>query len=119
MELRYNRELYPKIAVLKAAYSFTDDYYIYIDMDSKNYIVDISPKEQKIDEDIERRFNNEMLAQSARYHINEQTKNIRELILSRAFASTVINNNSEEVVDTEEQVDINQILTDWFEVNEQ
>ena len=118
MELRYNRELYPKIAVLKAAYSFTDDCYIHIDMDNNNYIVDIEQKNQKSDEDIGHRFDNEMLAQSARYHISEQTKNIRELIMSRAFASTVINNTPEELADTEEQVDINQILTDWFEANE-
>ena len=119
MELSYNKELYPKTAVLKAAYNFTDEYYIHIDQDEHNYIVDIIPKEQNAGKNIKNIFDNEILAQSARYHITEQTKNIRELIMSRAFASTVINDQPVESEETVEQVDIDKILTDWFEINEQ
>lgn len=118
MDLIYNKELYPKIAILKAAYGFIDDFYIHIDMDTENYVIAIKPKNQYDGENIKDKFDNEILAQSARYHIAKQTKNIRELIMSRAFASTLINYQAEENTDHGENVDIDRILTDWFETNE-
>ena len=49
-----------------------------------------------------------------RIHVTNKTKNIRELILARALSSTVIERFEDEIVD-EEEPDINEILTDWFE----
>lgn len=120
MKLMYNKEIYPKIALLKAAYQFTDDNYIHIDVDSNNYIVEIVAKNDTENINIKDEFHNELLAQSTRYHIALQTKNIRELIMSRAFASTVVDSNLKDnsPEHEEENIDIDQILTDWFETNE-
>ena len=44
-ELRYKREIYPKTALLKAAYSFTDSVYVHLDSDDEYYYVSLIPKE--------------------------------------------------------------------------
>ena len=69
MKLYYNKELYPKAAVFKAAYNYTDNYYIYIDLNDRNYIVDITAKETGCNSQIKELFDNEMLVQTARIHI--------------------------------------------------
>ena len=121
MRVSYNKNMYPKVALFKAAYNFTDDYYIYIDIDDNSYIVEITAKNQEDNTDIKGKFDNEMLVQTARMHIIEQTKSIRELIMARAFASTVIDDLSDVAeieADSEEVMDIDAILTDWFENND-
>lgn len=123
MKLYYNKELYPKAAVFKAAYNYTDNYYIYIDLNDRNYIIDITAKEMGCNSQIKELFDNEMLVQTARIHILQQTKNIRKLILARAFASTVIDSVSDSDANDDElephdEINIDNILTDWFENNE-
>ena len=123
VRLYYNKELYPKAALFKAAYNYTDNYYIYIDIDDRNYIVDITAKKMDCNSQIKELFDNEMLTQTARIHILQQTKNIRKLILARAFASTVIDNVSDSEASDDEsephdEINIDSILTDWFENNE-
>ena len=44
MIFHFSKELYPKTALLKAAYSFTDRAYIHLDVNETEYIVDISIK---------------------------------------------------------------------------
>ena len=56
-------------------------------------------------------FQNEMLAQMIRDDIREKTKNIRELILARAFSSTLIS-ESPTYQPERNTVDINDILVD-------
>ena len=117
MELKYNKQLYPKEAVIKAAYSFTDTYYIHIDADLNYYIINIIPKVSNNADDISKLFDNELLTQVARFYVANRTKTVRELILARAFASTVIEDQHREYeTDTVENID--QILTDWFELYE-
>lgn len=80
--MKFNREMYSKIALIKAAYNFTDKAYIHLDADDNYYYVTIEPKE---DEEVsEKDFINEMLTQSVRHEVYQQTKNIRELLLARA-----------------------------------
>lgn len=45
-ELKYNRELYSKTALIKAAYNFTDKAYLHLDADEKYYYVSISEKQE-------------------------------------------------------------------------
>ncbi len=115
--LQYNKELYSKVALIKAAYNFTDSAYVHLDADEKYYYVTI---EQKSDMKIvtEQDFTNEMLAQSVRHEVYQQTKNIRELLLARAMATSVI---VEDGIQEEEDTGAfseNDILKDWYAADE-
>ena len=118
-QLKYNKELYSKIALIKAAYNFTDRAYVHLDADKKYYYVSISAKDEK-EEISDDEFENEILAQSARHEIYLQTKSIRELMLARAVATSVValkdedeSSNSE----IEQEFSEDEILKDWFDTN--
>lgn len=112
MKFYFNKEIYSKEALLKAAYNFTDRAYMHLDIDNENYVVviEMKGKESNISE---KEFQNEMLAQMVRLNVQKRTKNVRELMLARALASTVIEKNQIEEACQEE--DIDDILQDWFE----
>ena len=114
MKLRFNKEIYPLIVLMKSAYSFTDRAYIHLDEEEGYFSVDIEPK-KGCEELNEKEFVNEMLFQAVRLLISGKTKTVRELTLARAFASTLIENREDNSVSEEEQVDIDAILKDWFE----
>ena len=143
-QLKYNRELYSKTALIKAAYNFTDRAYLHLDADKSYYYVSISTKDGQ-QEVTNQEFENEILAQSARHEIYLQTKNIREMIVARALSSTMVHLNEEnvknirelmlaravatsvvapreEVVKTDSEnthaFSEDEILKDWFEANE-
>lgn len=118
METRkYNKELYSKTVLLKAAYNYTDSAYIHLDSDEKYYYVTFEAKEGKNIVD-EKDFVNEMLAQSVRHEVYKQTKNIRELMLARALASSVV--MTEEQVDEclDDNYSEEEILKDWYANND-
>lgn len=118
-QLKYNRELYSKIALIKAAYNFTDRAYLHLDADKSYYYVSISTKNGQ-PEVTDQEFENEILAQSARHEIYLQTKNIRELMLARAVATSVVAPRDEAEIDSENThaFSEDEILKDWFEANE-
>lgn len=116
--LKFNRELYSKTALIKAAYSFTDKAYIHLDADEHYYYVQIESKssEECISES---EFENEILAQSVRHEIYRQTKNIRELLLARAMATSVIMEDETLLEDSSgESFSEDEILKDWFAEND-
>ena len=100
--------------MLKAAYNFSDSSYIHLDADEEYYYVSISPKTDK-QILLEKDFINEMLAQSIRHEVYRQTKNIRELMLARAMASSVMVENDYETLEEQELFSEDEILKDWFE----
>ena len=112
--LKFNKELYSKTALIKAAYNFTDKAYVHLDADDQNYYVSISAK---ADGDLvsEEEFMNEILAQSVRHEVYIQTKNIRELMLARAMASSVMLEEEYEDYEDNEKFAEDEILKDWFE----
>lgn len=114
MKIKFAKEIYPKSALMKSAYNFTDRAYIHIDSDEKYYIVEITLKDKSDSFDI-RDFKNEMLAQSVRLEISIRTKNIRELIIARAMASTLVGEKVNSETEPEENFDMDCILKDWFE----
>ncbi len=119
MELKFNKNFYPKTVLIKSAYNFTDKAYIHLDEIGDYYIVNIDFKDGNAFNYLD--FENEMLCQAARYEVYRQTKDLRKLTVARALASTVINNMEEsETVedDIEADVDIDSVLKDWFEANE-
>lgn len=117
--MKFCKELYSKVALIKAAYNFTDNAYVHLDADADYYYVAIEPKESGCDIS-EQDFINEMLTQSVRHEVYQQTKNIRELLLARAMATSVI--VDEKLVDENEMDGVfteNEILKDWFAVYEE
>ena len=117
--MKFCKEMYSKVALVKAAYNFTDIAYVHLDADVKYYYVDIESKQA--DKTVsEQDFVNEMLTQEVRHGVYQQTKNIRELLLARAMATSVI--VDEDLIEDEEYVetfDESEILKDWFEANEE
>jgi len=117
-QLKFNKELYSKTSLIKAAYNFSDRAYIHLDADDKFYYVsiEVKPGETNISEN---EFVNEMLAQSVRHEIYQQTKNIRELLVARAMATSLIVDEGIADIDTEDQeFSESEILKDWFNGNE-
>lgn len=118
--LTFSKEMYPKIALLKSAYAFTDRAYLHLDVKDRYYLVQITPKDGQpaVTED---EFVNEMLCQCVRHEVYEQTKTVRELLVARAMASTVIeqpDTASYEEVEQQTLESENQILKDWFDLHD-
>lgn len=118
-QFRFSKELYSKVALIKAAYNFTDNAYIHLDADDNYFYVTIESKQHDCIIS-EKEFINEMLTQSVRHEVYQQTKNIRELLLARAMATSVI--VDEALVDDPDCGEVfgeNEILKDWFAANEE
>lgn len=110
--LKVSAKLYPKIAIVKTAYSFLDKAYILLDLDGDDYVLSVTPKVEI--ENLKETITSELVAQLARYEVYLQTKNVRELMLARAMASTVVGNN--ETDDKElPDYDVEKINIDWFD----
>lgn len=118
-QIKFNKELYSKTALIKAAYNYTDVAFLHLDADERYYYVVFETKPGH--EDIkEQDFLNEMLAQSVRHEIYGQTKSIRELLLARAMATSVVLNDgiTNEYEGNESEFSEDEILKDWFEDND-
>jgi His-Xaa-Ser system protein HxsD len=117
--MKFRKEMYAKIALIKSAYNFSDVAYIHLDADDDYYYVTIEPKDDGCIIN-EKDFLNEMLTQSVRHEVYKQTKSIRELLLARAMATSVI--ADEKMIDDTAQDDTlceDEILRDWFDSNEE
>lgn len=67
-----NCELYPLTAIYRAAYLFTDRYYIGLDRKDENYIISFSGNSQTADYKDVGKFQNELLNQSMRAAIGKK-----------------------------------------------
>ena len=117
--MKFRKELYSKVALIKAAYNFTDIAYVHLDADEDYYYVTIEPKvNSQVVEESE--FVNEMLAQSVRHEVYQQTKNIRELLLARSMATSIIVDDVRYCEEDEfEAFSEDEVLKDWFTGNEE
>ena len=113
----YSKQIYTKEVLLKSAYSFTDECFIHLDCDEKNYFVELKLKNNTENEDIYYRFENELVAQETRRIVSEKTKVLREMIVARSLSSTIINKDPE-LEAYEGDYNADNILVDWFEKNE-
>ena len=116
MIINLSKDLYPKSVILKSAYVFTDRAYVFIQQDDNNYVISITSKDHN-NHIVEEEFKNELLSQAVRHEVYEQTKDIRKLIISRALASTILDNDNT-VLEYEDNALDDEILKDWFESNE-
>lgn len=119
VKFNVDRSLYSRDVLIKAAYSFIDDYYIHLSSDEKSYHVEIGRKDGKASIGVAAQFENELLSQAARYIIYKNTKQLRELLVARAMASTLITSDKiydavEESTDDDEK-ELDHILKNWFE----
>ena len=92
---------------------FTDRAYVHLDVKNDNFIVELGMK--NLDDSLgAKEFENELIIQTARYVINKKTKTLRELMLARAVASTILVNNDlkDDKYDDEEVIDIDGMLED-------
>lgn len=118
--LKFKESLYPREAVIKAAYHFIDRSYIHVDTCDNEYVIEVTGKGNEDIELIALEFENELLAQAVRYQVYLQTHTIREILMARAMSSTIIGGNEElKKVGLPDSIDsLDSILTDWFEKNE-
>lgn len=61
-------------------------------------------------------FDNEMIFQTMRHKVYLETADIRKIMVARAMASTIIDDEEPKPQTTDFNAD--EILTDWFENNE-
>ena len=85
-----------------------------------NYIVSLLPKHSGTISEEE--LKNELLAQMVRSYVSDQTKELRTLLMARAFSSSMIEQDDFQLdkknESIEEEFTQDQILKDWFELNE-
>jgi len=103
LKLVIKEELYSRAAILKAAYVFSDQAYIYLDVPS-NGEISIRFRAKKTDDNLEKiegEFMNELLQYVLRLQIAKDNQKIREQIVEQAlFASLgkeerILNNQDE------------------------
>lgn len=125
-EIIISKELYPLITIKKAIANYLDYVYIKLEELSKNVILKIQLKNENGDlEKVVGEFYNELLRESLRYDIANETKNLRELIIARALYTTCIDVDYENTDETnldkaenyEEEFDMNEIAVNWFDSN--
>ena len=118
---RVNKDVYPLLVIYRASYVFIERYYIGIDVSGDGYVIYLSSKEKTDvdDSEIVGGFQNELLHQSLRYAIEKDTKQIRELIVTRALYSAFVPFNEEaklkdETDESDESVySLNEIAKAW------
>ena len=115
MIYKFSTKLYSKESLIKSAYTFIDDFYIHLDLKNDEYIVELTPKRNATSISMEE-FKNEMLLQETRVIVNNRNQKIRDILFSRAMASTIIEEKIEEEVF--EDIDADKILIDWFDTYE-
>ena len=123
MRILYSKELYSKKALLKAAYHFTDNYYIYLGVEDNSFFVDFSTKDDSsIDSDaLQNQFKNEILAQVIHQSISTETSDLRKLLVARALSSTMVDeeedipDNAPENMSEESLNELSAIAKDWYD----
>lgn len=112
--------IYPLKAVYRAAYLLTDEYYIGIDQNAEEYFIYFSSKERTyegkmkaVDYEDVGRFQNELLDQSMKLEIGKDTRQLRELIVTRALYSAFIPQDEETETDRNEEYNLEEIAEAW------
>ena len=117
VSFRVNSKLYPLKAIYRAAYLFTDRYYIGLDLKDENYIISFSRKDRTADYKDVGEFQNELLNQSMKTALNDETRDIRKLIVTRALYSAFIPDAENEFLNTGDELE-NQEIYNFSETPE-
>ena len=93
MTISLDKQLYSKAAILRVAYQFIDSVYIHISQSDASWIIEWTPKKEDCIIDA-RTFENEAVAQQLRLTLLEDTSDLRRIVLARAYASTVVDDET-------------------------
>ncbi len=140
LQFRVPESVYHFNSVLRTSYTLIDRFYIYLEKQDDLFLVHIAAKRES-DGDNEHEWNrakanrvagefcNEMLQQQIRRMVEEETRDIRKLVTTRALYSSyliqeadfggqsAIQNQIKEQ-ETSEDDCLNEIVKDWFEDSE-
>ena len=111
-KIKLSKKLYNKSSILKGCFHYTENYYLYIEENIFNYVINYEQKNKSASLISEQDFINTLLEEATRHEIYNQTKSIRELIIARALASSEIDYNNP--VESKKIYD-ESLLNDWFE----
>ena len=109
----FEKQLYSKTALFKAAYRFTDAYYIHLASDDHHFLVTLEAKNEAPLLTAQE-FQNELLTQMVREAINEQTKELRLLLMARALSSSMIETSPDQEETAFTGIENTDLLEDWF-----
>ena len=127
-----SKDAYNISAIKKCCSNFMHISFIKVEEDEFNYLVYFRLNEKSDDnmtQDIVNSFYNELLAESIRYDVSKETKNLREMIIGRALYATCIqdvedseatngvrpDSNDNEFNDIiNEEYNIDDIAVNWF-----
>lgn len=111
-----NEFVYSKEILLKTSYEFIDRCFIYIDKCKDCFVVELEFKQDGIEEldVIAGMFWNELLCQQMRAMISKETKNVRELILTRALYSSYLEVAKPDSISNKNEYSVESIAKDWF-----
>ena len=116
---KVKKEIYPLNIIYQTAYLFIDDFYIGLDEDEKEYLIYLTPKtEMEISsKHMVGNFQNELLNQCLKKAVRNDTKTIRELIVTRALYSSFLHEEEMEEEEKEEDTDYNleDIAKAWYD----
>lgn len=118
MTFQFQKVLYSQTAMLKAAYHFTDNYYVHLAVNAEFYTVTLTPKKESDSSLQQEEFQNEILAQTIKEIVAADTKNLRTILMARAMSSSMIGEVLPDPEPDEPHELADTILKDWFSQNE-
>ena len=108
--------IYNDAVIKKAIYNFIENRKVILNKINEKTVVVVSKKSNDDIENFVKNFYSELLNESLRFEVMNETKNIRELILGRALYSTCIDTEeNEETTEKDNKYNINDIAKNWFE----
>ncbi|MBQ2952432.1 MAG: His-Xaa-Ser system protein HxsD [Clostridia bacterium] len=113
MEMRFDKEIYEKPALMKAAYSFIDRVYIHLAQSESEWIVSWKSKEGSDLAPDE--FENALVQQQLRLQLIRESDDVRRILLGRAMASTLIEKPKVISPNVIGENAANDILRGWFD----
>ena len=98
------KRVYPLPVIFKTVYWFTDKYYVFVDecqTDSSQIVVRFRLKDSEDKRTLIhaiQRFSTNLVDQSVRYQVRQETNNIRDVIVKKAF-SEALSPNEQKLAD--------------------
>ena len=107
----FSSKVYDKEAILMTVSEYGKECTFHIDWKDDQFIVSYSANSEISITEFERK----LIENSIRHDILSNTQDIRKLIMSRAFASTIVDLSDSSVSNIENEE--SEVLNDWFEKN--
>ena len=117
------KELYTKDIIYRVCYSFIENYYIFLDIDDKSWLINLKTKDNspiKNLQNLKGEFNNSLINESFRDSLLDKTKKIKEIIIARALygsdnSSIDTEGNFEDLINSDDYSFIDDEYDDYLE----